>query len=176
MSYLTVVHIIRNIFYWFVSPFYNATCSGIINLVQSLSHVWLFATPWTAPRQASLCITNSQSLLKLMSIELVMPSNHLILCHLLSSCLQSFPASGSFQMSLVLHNRCPSIGVSASVSVLPMNNQDWFPWGLTGWIFLQSKGLARVFCNTTIQKHQFFGLQPSLWSNCHIHTWLPEKP
>ena len=68
------------------------------------------------------------------------------------------------------------IGVSASASVLPMNIQDWFPSGWTGWIFLQSKGLSRVFSNTTVQKHQTFSAQPSLWSNCYIHTWLLEKP
>ena len=91
--------------------------------VQSLSHVRLFATPWTAC-QVSLSITNSWSLLTLMSIELVMPSNHLILCHPLSSCLQSFPASGSFPMSQLFPSGGQSIGVSASTSVLPMNIQD----------------------------------------------------
>ena len=100
-------------------------------------------------------ITNSWSLLKLMSIELVMPSNHLILCHLLSSCLPSFPASGSFQMSQSFASGGQSIGASASASVLPMNNQDWFPLGLTGLIFLQSKGFSRVFSSTTVRKHQF---------------------
>ena len=83
-----------------------------------------------------------------------------------SSCLQSFPASGSFQMSQFFASGGQSIGASASV--LPMNIQDWFPLGWTGWISLQSKGLARVFSNTTVQKHQFFGAQPSLWSNSHI--------
>ena len=81
-----------------------------------------------------------------------------------------------FSNELVLHIRSKSIGASASASVLPMNIQDWFPVGLTGWILLQSKGLSRVFSNTTVQKHQFFGTQPSLWSNSHIHTWLLEKP
>ena len=117
--------------------------------VLSLSQVRLFATPWTAARQASLSITNSQSLLKLMSIELVMPSNHLILCYPFFSCLQSFPVSGSFQMSQVFSLGGQSIGVSASTSVLPMNIQDWFPLGWTGWISLQSKGLSRVFSSTT---------------------------
>ena len=92
------------------------------------------------------------------------------------SCLQSFPASGSFLMSQLFASGGQSIGASASASVLPMNFQDWFPLGWTGWISLQSKGLSRVFSNTTVQKHQFFGAQPSLWSNSHIHTWLPEKP
>ena len=127
--------------------------------VQSLSHVRPFATPWTAAHQASLSITNSQSSPKPMFIELMMPSNHLILCCPLSSCPQSFPASGSFQMSQLFTSGGQSIGVSASASVLPMKNQSWFPWGLTGWISLQSKGLSRVFSNTTVQKHQFFGTQ-----------------
>ena len=104
-------------------------------------------------QHASLSITSSRSLLKLMSIESVMPSNHLILCHPLLLPLQSFPASGSFQMSQFLASGGQSIGVSASTSVLPMNIQDWFPLGLTGWISLQSKGLSRVFSNTTVQKH-----------------------
>ena len=93
-----------------------------------------------------------------------------------SSCLQSFPASGSFQMSQLFTSGGQNIGVSASTSVLPMNTQDWFPLGWTGWISLQSKGLSRVFSNTTAQKHRFFSAQLSLWSNSHIHTWLLEKP
>ena len=93
-----------------------------------------------------------------------------------SSCLRSFPASGSFQMSQLFTSGGQSIEVSASTPVLPMNIQDWFPLGLTAWISLQSKGLSRVFSNTTVQKHQFFGAQPSIWSNSHIHTWLLEKP
>ena len=90
--------------------------------------------------------------------------------------LQSFPASGSFQMSQFVASSGQSIGVSASASVLPMNIQDWFPLGWTGWISLQSKRVSRVFSTTTVQKHQFFGAQLSLWSNAHIHTWLLEKP
>ena len=99
-------------------------------VVQSLSRVWLFVTPWTAASQASLSLTKSWSLLKLMSIKSVMPSNHLILCHPLCSCLQSFPASGSILMSLLFVSGGQSIGTSASASVLPMNIQDWFPLGL----------------------------------------------
>ena len=129
--------------------------------VHSLSRVWLFATPWIAARQASLSITNSQSLLKLMSIELVMPSSHLILCHPLSSFPQSLPASRSFPMSQLFAWGGQSTGVSAPASVLPMNTQDLSPLGWTGWIFLQSKVLSRVFSNTTVQKHQFFGTQLS---------------
>ena len=138
--------------------------------VQSLSHVCLFVTPWAAARLSSLSITNSRSLLKPMSIESVMPSSHLILCCPLLLLPQSFPASGSFQMSQFFVSGGQSIGISASTSVLPMNTQDWFPLGWTGWISLQSKGLSRVFSNTTVQKHQFFSAQPSLWSNSHIHT------
>ena len=130
--------------------------------VHSLSRVQLFATPWIAACQASLWITNSQSLLKFMSTESVMPSNHLILCRPFSSCLQSFPASGSFPMSQFFTSGGQSIGVSASASALPMNIQDQFPLGWTSWISLQSKGLSRVFCNTTVQKHQFFSAQFSL--------------
>ena len=119
-----------------------------------------FATPWTAVRQASLSITNSRSLLKFMSIALVMPSNHLILCR--SFLLPPyFPASGSFPMSQFFASGGQSIGVSASASVLPMNIQDWFPLEWTSWISLQSKGLSRVFYNTKVQKHQFFGAQLS---------------
>ena len=95
---------------------------------------------------------------------------------LFSSCPQSFPASGSFQISQVFTAGGQRIGVSGSASVLPMNTQDWSPLGWTGWISLQSKGLSRVFSNTTAQKHQFFSTQLSLQSNSHIHTWPLEKP
>ena len=92
-----------------------------------------------------------------------------------SSCPQSLPTSGSFPMSQLFAWGGQRIGVSASTSVLPMNTQDWSPLGWTGWISLQSKGLARVFSNTTVQKHQFFGAQLSSQSNSHIHTWTLEK-
>ena len=119
-------------------------------------------TPWTEARQASLPFTISQSLLKFMSTELVMLSNHLILCCPLPSCLQSLPASGSFPVNQLFTSDGQSIGASASASVLPMNIQGWFPLRLTGWISLQSKGLFRkVFSNTTVQKHQLFSTQPS---------------
>ena len=93
-----------------------------------------------------------------------------------STCPQSFPASGSFQMSQLFTSGGQRIGVSASMSVLPMYIQDWSPLGLTGLISLQPKGLSRVFSNTTVQKHKFFNAQISLYSNSHIHTWLLEKP
>ena len=127
--------------------------------VQLLSSVRLFVTPWITAPQASLSITNSRSLLKFMSIESVMPSNHLILCVPFFSCFQSFPALGSFPMSQFFAWGGQSFGASASTSILPMNIQDWFPLGWTGWIFSLSKALSRVFCNTTVQKHQFFGAQ-----------------
>ena len=233
-----------------------------------LSGVRLFETPWTAAHQASLSFTISWNLHELMSIESVMPSNHLIFCHpfllllsilprirvfsnksvlrirwpkywsfsfnnspcdesiqfshsvvsdslwsrglqharllcpsptpgacsnscplrrwchpTISSCvvpfsshLQSFPASGSFQMSQFFASCGQSIGALASASVLPVNIQDWFPLGWTGRISLQSKGLSRVFSNTTVQKHQFFSAHLSSQSNSHIHTWPLEKP
>ena len=93
-----------------------------------------------------------------------------------SSCPQSFPESGSFQMSQLFTSGGQSIGVAASTSVLSMNTQDWSPLGWTGLISLQSKALSRVFSNITVQKHQFFSAQLSLWSNSHIYTWLLEKP
>ena len=150
----------------------NLTCHEFSS-VQSLSCVRLSVTPWTTARHASLSITNSWSLLKLMSIESVMPSNYLIFIPF--SRLQSFPASGSFQMSQLFASGGQSIGISASTSVLPMNIQDWFPLGWTGWISLQSKGLSRVFSSTTVQ-NQFFCAQLSLWSNSHVHTRPLEKP
>ena len=97
-------------------------------------------------------------------------------CPLSRWCLQSFPASRSFQMSQFFASGGQSIGISASKSVLPMDTQDWSPLGWNGWISLQSKGLSRVFSNTTVQKHQFFGAQVSLWFNSHIHTQPLEKP
>ena len=132
----------------------------LFSSVQSLSCVRLFVTPWITAHQASLSITNSQSSLKLMFIESVMPFSHLILCHPLlflppiSSSPQSLPASGSFPMSQLFTWGGQSIGVSALASVLPMNTQDWSPLEWTGWISLQSKGLPRVFSNTRLQKHQ----------------------
>ena len=124
------------------------------------------ATPRTAARQPFLSFTISQSLLKLMSFESVMPSNHLILVPF-SSCLQSCPASGSFPRSQLFISGGQSNGASALASVLPMNIQDWFLFGWTGWFSLQSKGLSTVFSSTIDQKQQFFRAQPSLWSNSH---------
>ena len=130
--------------------------------VQSLSHVRLFVTQWTAPHQASLSIISS--------CRLPNPCPLRRWCHPtisssvvpFSSCLQSWPASGSFPMSQRFAWGDQSIGVSASASVLPMNIQDWSPLGWSGWISLQTKGLSSVFSNTTVQKHQFFSPQLSL--------------
>ena len=131
----------------------------LLLVVQSLSRVPLFVTPWTPAHQAPLSFTISLSLLRFMSIESV--SNNFILFCLLSFCPQSFPMSGSFPMSWFFASGGQSIGASASASVLPMNIQSWFPLGLTGLISLQSKGLSRVFSSTTVWKHQFFSAQPA---------------
>ena len=148
---------------------------GSSQSVQSLSHVQLFATPWTAAHQASLSIANSRACSNLcpsswwchptLSSSVVPFSSH----------LQSFPASGSFQIDQLFALSGQSIGDSASASVLRMNIQDWFPLGSTGWISWQSKGLSRVSSNPTVQKHLFLGAQLFVWSNSHIHTRLLEK-
>ena len=151
-------------------------CRNTFSSVQSLSRVQLFATPWTAAHQASLSITNSRSSLRLTSIELVMPSSHLILGRPLLLKPPIPPSIRVFPMSQLFAWGGQSIGVSASASVLPMNTQDLSRLGWTGWTSLQSKGLSRVFSNTTVQKHQFFSTQPSSQSNSHIHTWPLEKP
>ena len=132
--------------------------------VQLLSRVWLFA---------SLSIIHSWSLPKLMSIEPVMPSNHLILCCPLLLLPSILPSIRVFSNESTLCIRCPSIGASASASVLPMNIQDWFPLGWTGWISLLSKGLSRVFSNTTVQKYQFVNVQLSLQSKFSL--WRQPK-
>ena len=139
---------------------YTSLCIFVV--VQSLSHVWLFAIPWAAACQASMSFTVSQSLLKFMSIESVMPSNHLIHYHPVLLLPQSFSASGSFPMSRLFSSSGQSIGALVSALVLPMNIQDWFPLGSTSLMSLQSKGLSRVFSSTTVRKHQFFSVQPSL--------------
>ena len=148
-----------------------------IHLVQSLSCVRLFATPWTAECQASLSIIKSWSLFKLMSIELVMASNHLILCHPLLLLPSIFPSIRVFSNESVHHIRWPKIS-SFSFSTSPSNEypklisfrNDWFN-------LLAVQGTLRnLLPRTTIQKHQLFGTQLSLWSNSHIHTWLLQKP
>ena len=138
--------------------------------VQSLSPVLLFVTSWTAASQASLSITNSWSLLKLMSTESVMPSNHFILCHPLLFLSSIYPSISVFSNESALHRGGQNTGASASASVLPMNTQDLISFRMDWLDLLQSKGLSRVFSNTTVQKHQLFSTQPSLWSNFHIHA------
>ena len=143
--------------------------------VQSLSCVELFSTPWTAAHQASLSITNSQNLPKLMSIELVMPSNHLSLCRYLLPLPSICPGIRGFSNESAFLMRWPKYW-SFSFNISPSNeHQDWSPSEWTGWISLQSKGLSRVFSSIIVQKHQFC-TQLSLWPNSHIHTWLLEKP
>ena len=140
-----------------------------VHSVESLSWVWLFETPWTAAHQAYLSITNSWSLFKLMSIESVMPSKHLILCRPLLLLPSTLPSSRVFYNESVLFIRWSKYW-SFSISPL-MNILDWFPLSLTDWVSLQSKGLLRVFSNIIVQKHQLFGPQLSLPSNSHIHTY-----
>ena len=137
----------------------------------SHSDIWHFAAPWTAAGQLT-CLSPTPR-----ACSNSCPSNWWCYPTIsssvvsFSSCLQSFPETESFPVSQFFTSGGQITGVSASASVLSMNIQDWFPLGLTGWISLQSKGLSRVFSNTTVQKHQFFGPQPSLWFNSHIHTW-----
>ena len=142
--------------------FLSFSSQQYVVVVQLQSPVQLFVTPWTSAWQALLSFTISLSLLTRMSIKSVMPSNHLILCHPLLLCLQSFPASEFFQMSQFFSSGGQSIRGSASASVLPVNNQDCFPLGWTGLMSSESKGLSRVFSNTKVQKHQFFSTQLSL--------------
>ena len=132
-------------------------------------------TPWTAAHQASLSITSSCSLTKLMSIESVMPSNHLILCCPLLLLPSMFPSIRIFSNESVLCIRWPKYW-SFSFSITPVNTQGWFPLGLSGLVSLLSKGLLRVFSSTTVWKYQFSDAQSSLWSSSHIYTWLLEKP
>ena len=144
----------------FFSDFNKLLLIPSVSLVQSLSHVRLFATPWTAACQASLSIINSQSLLKLISIESVMPSNHLILCRPLLLPPSIFPSIRVFSNESARHIRRPKYW---SFSISPSNEYSGLiSLGLTGWISLQSKGLSRIFSNTTVKKHQFIGTQFSL--------------
>ena len=145
-------------------------------MVQLLSRVWLcephglqhtrLPCPSPSPGACSNSCPSSQWCHTTISSSVIPFSSH----------LQPFPASGAFPMSQLFTSHGKSIRVPALASVLPMKSQDWYPLGLTGLISLQSKGLSRVFSSTTVQNHQFFGAQPSLWSKYHIHTWLLEKP
>ena len=159
------------------SPRLNESQAGIKTVVfgvQLLSPVQPFETPWTAAHQASLSSTVPQRLLKLMSIELVVPSNHLILCYPLLFLPSIFPTIRVFSNELALHIRWPKYW-SFSFSIGPFNEySELISFRIDWLISLQSKGLSRVFSSTTVRKHQFFGTQPSLWSN--IHTRLLESP
>ena len=158
-------------------PFFTSKyCFTCVSSVQSLSRVLLFATSWIAARQASLSITNSQSSIRLTSIESVMPSSHLILCYPLFLLPLIPPSIRVFSNESLFAWGGQSTGVSALASVLPKNTQSWSPLEWMGWISLQSKGLSRVVSNTAVQEHQFFGTQLSSQSNSHIHTWPLEKP
>ena len=158
-------HKSSNLWTWDVFSFLYIFFNFFFSSVQSLSCVWLFATPWIAACQASLSITqlpeSTQTHVHWVS-DAIQPSHPVVP---FSSCPQSAPASGSFPMSQLFAWGGQSIGVTASISVLPMNTQGWSPLGWTGWIFLQSKGLSKVFSNTTVQKNQFFSAQLSSPSN-----------
>ena len=145
------------------------TPGSSVALVQSLSCVQL-CDPMDCSTPGLPVHPQHWSLYKFMSIESVMPSAISSFVVPFYSCLQSFPTSGSFPMNWFFTSDSQSIGASASTSVLPMNIQGWFPLGLIGLISLQCKGLLRTFSNTTVQKHQLFSAQLSLWPNSHIHT------
>ena len=140
-------------------------------IVQLLSHVWLFATPWTTALQASCLSLSPRVFSHSCLFESVMPSDHLILCWPLLLLLSFFPSIRVFSNELVLASGGQNIGASASASILPKIIQGWFPLGLTGLISLLSKGFLRVFSRTTVQKHHFFGTQPSLWSVTSIYNY-----
>ena len=152
-------------------------CTSVqLSSVQSLSRVRLFATPWITARQASLSITNSRRSLRLTSIESVMPSSHLILCRPLLLLPPIPPSIRVFSNESTLRMRWPKYWSFSFSIIIPKKSQGWSPSEWTGWISLQSKRLSRVFSNTTVQKHQFFGVQLSSQSNSDIHTWQLEKP
>ena len=158
------------LFSWWGSVFFF-----LLSLLFSCSVVYNSLQPHGRQYTRLLCPSPPPGLLKLMSIESMMPSNHMILCDppLLPSI---FPSIMVFSRSQLLTSCGQSIGALRSASVFPMNIQGWFPLGLTALISLQSKVLSRVFSSTIVWKHQCFGFQPSLWSNSHIHMWLLEKP
>ena len=152
------------VLFWCVRP-----CS--VQSVKSLSCVWLFATPWSS-HQASLSFTISWSLCKFMSIELVMPSNHLILCHPLHLLPSIFPSIRVFSNESVLCIRWPKYW-SFSFSISSSNENSGLIFFRIDWLYLLA---VQGILNTTVWKHRFFGAHPCLWSNSHIHTWLLEKP
>ena len=153
---------------------YRVVSSVQFSSVQLLSRVRLFETPWITARQASLSTTNSRSSLRLVSIESMMPSSHLILSRPLLLLPAIPPSITVFSNESTLHMRWPKYW-SFSFSIIPSKEIPGLIFRMD-WISSQSKGLSRVFSNTTVQKHQFFSTQPSSQSNSHIHTWLLEKP
>ena len=158
----------------------SSVCVFMCHLVQVSSVAQscpVLCDPMDHSMPGLLSITNSQTLPKLLSTESVMPSNHLILCRPLLLLASIFPSTRVFSNESVLRIRWPKYW-HFSFNISPSNEyiDDWFPLGWTGWISLQFNRLSRVFSNTTVQKHQFFGAQPSSQSNSHIHTWLLEKP
>jgi len=164
---------IINIYFYYIWSFSTFKNNLAISSIQSLNvsdsathRLWHTRLPCPSPTPGAC--SNSYRRVG----DVIQPSHPLVVPF--SSCLQSFPASGSFPVSQFFESGGQSIGISASASVLPMNIQDWFPLGWTG-LMLQSKGLWRVLSNTTVQKHKFFSAQLSLWANSHIHTWLLEK-
>ena len=138
-------------------------CTRQIFRILLLSRVWLFVTPWTRTCQAHLSSTALRSWVKFMLVTSVTLSNHLVLCR---------PTSGAFPRSLLFSWDGQSIEASASGSVLPVSTQGWFPSKWIGLFFLQCRGLSSISSSSTIQKHQFFSSQPSLWSSSHFHTWI----
>ena len=147
----------------------------LVVVVHSLSWIQLFATSWTAACQAALSFAISWSLIILMSIQSVMPSNHLILCHPLLFLASVFPSFRVFSNELALRIKWPKYW-NFSFGTSPSNEYSGLIFFMIYWFdLLLSKGLSRVFSNTTVQKHQFFSTQLSLWSNSHIHAWLLEK-
>ena len=164
-------------FLWLSNIFIDIRCSlsthlsmSTVVFVQPLGHVWFFATPWTAAHQASYPSPSPRVCSNSCPLSWWCHQTISLFIDPFFSCPQSFPASGSVSMNQFFTLGGQSTGASASASVLPMNIQGWFTLGLTGLVSLQSKGLSRVFSNTTVQKHQFLSTQPSLWSNSHIHT------
>ena len=172
VSFEMIYQTLNSIFNWNLliqTIFERIALKHQFSSVQSLSRVWLFATPWTAAHQASLSIIDSWSLLKLMSIELVMPSNHLILCCPLLLPPSIFPSIRVFSNESVLYIRWPKYW-SFSFNISPSSEHSGLIFRMDWWTSLQSKGLSKLFSNTTFQKHQFFSAQLSSQSSSHIHN------
>ena len=145
-------------------------------VVQLLSRIWLFSTPWTAACQTSLSFTISGSLSNSCPLSWWCHPSNSSSAAIVSFCPQSFPTSGTFPMSRLFTSDDQNTGASASASVLPVNMQCWSPLRFTGLISLLSKRLAGIFSSTTVQRHQLFGVQPSLWSSSQSHTWPLWRP